>query len=149
MPARRAPWVWLGVGAVVVLGAAIAAAIALREAPSEPRHAGSDGGARDAAIGPAPGSGSTAASTDPAARLVASAAASAAGGRFTEALADYQRAFALDGNPSTLFELGRMEYLAGRCRDARRTTQRVLAASPGEALAAQAQQLLDRIGRCD
>ena len=148
MPATRAAWVWLGVGAAVVLAGAIAVALAVGESPAGPTPGARPSG--DARVAPpGPGPGSTDGSAGPAASLVASGSSAAIAGRYAEALTAYQRAYMLEPRPSTLFEVGRMEYLTGRCRDARRTTQRVLAASPDAALAAQAQQLLDRIGRCD
>jgi len=42
-----------------------------------------------------------------------------------------------------------MQHMTGRCREARRTTQRVLASSPEPALTEDARQLLEQIGRCD
>jgi len=153
---RVAGWV----GAAVVAAGAVAAVLAIRggddpdrtEAGAGPRRstdaerARGDGGA---AARSDPDAGSRGAGPETAAGLVEAARLEAAAGHYVEALALYQRAHGLDPAPSTLLEVGRMQHLSGRCREARRTTQRVLAAAPGPELAAAAQQQLDQIGRCD
>ena len=152
---RVAGWV----GAAVVAAGAVAAVLAIRggddadttEAGAGPRHSTDVGRASgDAAAARSDrDAGSQGAGPETAAGLVEAARLEAAAGHYVEALALYQRAHGLDPAPSTLLEVGRMQHLSGRCREARRTTQRVLAASPGAELAAAAQQQLDQIGRCD
>jgi len=90
-----------------------------------------------------------AAGSDSASALVEAGGAAAAARRYEQALALYQRAYELDAQPETLLEIGRMQHLTSRCREARRTTQRVLASSPAPAVAEDARRLLERIGRCD
>ena len=81
--------------------------------------------------------------------LVASARAQAAAGQLARARDLLARAYALDPQPATLLELGRLDLRAGRCRDARRAAQGVLAAAPGPPLADEARALITEIGRCD
>jgi hypothetical protein len=95
------------------------------------------------------GPAADAAAAAEAATLVASARGLATAGHYGEALALFRRAHALDPRAATLFDLGVMEHRTGRCREARRTIQRVLAAAPGDALTRKARALLDEIGRCD
>jgi tetratricopeptide (TPR) repeat protein len=152
---KRRAYVW--VGAAVVAAAAVAAVLLLRDGSgSEPAGSSAAPGRPDA--GRASGAGSAAARPDrdavppapeTAPGLVEAARAEAASGHYVQALALYQRAHELDPAPSTLLEVGRMLHLSGRCREARRTTQRVLAASPRPELTAAAQAQLDKIGRCD
>ncbi len=103
----------------------------------------------DAPGGPVPGSASGGSDRDQAAQLVGAGRAQATEGHYAAAHALYQRAYALDPEPSTLFEVGRMEYLTGRCREARRTIQRLVAQSQGDPVREKAQELLGAIGRCD
>jgi hypothetical protein len=105
--------------------------------PADPSSATPTGPAADAAA------------AAEAATLVASARGLATAGRYGEALALFRRAHALDPRAATLFDLGVMEHRTGRCREARRTIQRVIAAAPGGALTRKARALLDEIGRCD
>jgi hypothetical protein len=158
VPSRRRVELWSGV-AVVVIGGAIAAVMATRgsmpaggSAEAGIATAGAPGAvdspaapANDVAPGSAPGGGDRA----QAARLLDDGQAQASAGHYAAAHALYQRAYALDPKPSTLFEVGLMEHLSGRCREARRTTQRVVAESQGDPVRAQAQELLAKIGRCD
>jgi len=81
--------------------------------------------------------------------LVATARAQAAAGQLARARDLLARAYALDPQPATLLELGRLDLRAGRCRDARRAVQGVLAAAPGPPLADEARALMTEIGRCD
>jgi tetratricopeptide (TPR) repeat protein len=149
---------WVGwVGAAVVAVAAVAAVLALRggDAPAptgpDPPPGRPDAGRAPRGDGPAAATPDRDAAPPPetAPGLVEAARAEAAAGHYVQALALYQRAHDLDPAPSTLLEVGRMLHLSGRCREARRTTQRVLAASPPSNLAAAAQEQLDKIGRCD
>jgi hypothetical protein len=152
---RVAGWV----GAAVVAAGAVAAVLAIRggdardttETGAGPRRLTDAGGASGggAAARSDPDAGPQGAGPETSATLVEAARSEAAAGHYAQALALYQRAHGLDPAPSTLLEVGRMQHLSGRCREARRTTQRVLAASPGSELAAAAQQQLDQIGRCD
>lgn len=155
MAGKRRASVW--VGAVVVAAAAVAAVLALRGG-DEPEPTGPGAAASRPDAGRASGAAGSAVATpdrdaaplpDTAPSLVEAARAEAAAGHYVQALALYQRAHALDPAPSTLLEVGRMLHLSGRCREARRTTQRVLAATPPPELAAAAQAQLDKIGRCD
>jgi hypothetical protein len=150
--ARRLAWIAGAAGL-----AAVAAVLALPELdPVPPAGPGSAGGspvhpARDAAAPERPtaadpplsGSG-----VDPAAQLVASARAEVAAGRLPQARALLFRAYTLDPQPATLLELAAVELQAGRCREARRAVQRVLADGAG-ALSSRAWELMGRIGRCD
>jgi hypothetical protein len=153
---RVAGWV----GAAVVAAGAVAAALAIRggdqpdatESGAGPRRATGAGRAGGGAVDPArpaPDAPPPRAGPETAAGLVEAARSEAAAGHYAQALALYQRAHGLARAPSTLLETGRMLHLMGRCREARRTTQGVLASSPGTELTAEAQQLLDNIGRCD
>jgi hypothetical protein len=134
---------WLAIGAVLVIGAA-AAWLVLRspgDAPSatsaSPSDAASPLGAHD----------DTAAYH--ASQLVTDARREAAAGRLPEAHALLVQAQAQDPQPATLLELARLEDRLGRCREAKRSAQRVLAAAPTGPSADQARQLLARLGHCD
>jgi predicted Zn-dependent protease len=96
---------------------------------------------------PAPGepSGSGA---EQAAQLVASARAEVAAGRLADARDLLSRAYTLDPQPATLLELASVDLQTGRCREARRAVQRVIADGAG-ALSSRAWELMGRIGRCD
>jgi tetratricopeptide (TPR) repeat protein len=150
MPAARRVARWLGAGIVVAAG--IAAALWVRAcnrvdappAPLAPR------GASDPRTSPATQSDAMAAAMpESAPGLVDAARVAAAAGRHAEALALYQRAQGLEPRAATLLEIGRTLHRMGRCREAWRATQGALASSPEPHVAAAAQQLLDRIGRCD
>ena len=141
---------WIAAGALVVVGGVIAGLV-LRAPGEAPR------GAPGAS---APGAGSAAAPSTPvgsdddtaayhASQLVADAAREAAAGRLPRALALLEQAYAQDPQPQILLQLARVEDQLGRCREAKRTAQRVLAVSPTGAIADQASQLLGRLGRCD
>ena len=159
-PRRRA----IGVAAAVVAAGAIAAAVALGAfgardsshraeapdagvAPPDAASGPASGPASGSASGPASGPAAPASAADDAARLVDAAHAEIAGGHLVQARALLTRAFALDARPATLLELATVELQTGRCREAQRAAQRVAAA--GEPLAAQAGELLAKIGRCD
>ncbi|HEX8110432.1 MAG TPA: hypothetical protein VF516_22020, partial [Kofleriaceae bacterium] len=58
------------------------------------------------------------------------------------------RAYALDPRPATLLELAAVDLQTGRCREAQRAVQRVIADGVGP-LSSQAWELMGRIGRCD
>ena len=129
-------------------------------APAERPRIAPDAGSLSAGPGNLGSSPAPRATREPDAAVAGSAAAQAAqladagrseaaAGHYAQAHALYQQAYTLDPQPATLFELGLLEHLSGRCRDARRTTQGVLAASPGGTLGDKARQLLDKIGRCD
>jgi tetratricopeptide (TPR) repeat protein len=145
MPAARrvAPWV----GAGIVAAAAVAAALWLRTCDRPDAPVSSGPSATPPAVERPRAPAAAAPSSAP--ELVDAGRAEAAGGRYVQALALYQRAHDIDPRPATLLEIARMLHLSGRCRDARRTTQRVLASSPDSAVADDATQLLERIGRCD
>jgi len=148
------PRVAVWIGAAVVAAGAVAAVLAISSGGSPSGGAGPSGDAQRDARGSTSGAGSGAPSgsetgSETASGLLAIARAQAAAGHYVQALGHYQRAYALDSAPSTLLEVGRMQHLSGRCREARRTTQRVLAASPPADIAGTAQDLLVRIGRCD
>jgi hypothetical protein len=59
------------------------------------------------------------------------------------------QAYTLEPSPVTLFQLAKVEHQLGRCREAKRTTQRVLAVAAGGSLHEQARQLLANLGHCD
>ena len=141
MTRRLALWVGLG-AAMAAVTVAAALVLPASERADSPREG--TGAPTDTAGSHAPAAGSAA----EAARLVGAAQADAAAGRWQQAHAQYERAFALVPEPSTLFELAVIEHRMGRCREARRTARRVLAA-PDRALVGRAQQLLAAIGRCD
>jgi tetratricopeptide (TPR) repeat protein len=156
------PRIAVWIGAAVVAAGAVAAVLAISGGGSRTSGTGGSadaergegaGAERGVGVGStSAGSGSPAGSetaSETGAGLLATARTEAAAGRYVQALGHYQRAYALDSAPSTLLEVGRMQHLSGRCREARRTTQRVLAASPPADLAGNAQDLLVRIGRCD
>jgi hypothetical protein len=140
-----------GIVAAVVAAGAVAAVLAIRGGGSDapPGRATGDGSGAMAGRGDGSTGAGAAAGSESAGGLVATARAEAAAGHYVQALGLYQRAHALDPAPSTLLEVGRMQHLSGRCREAHRTTQRVLAASPPGDIAAAAQELVTRIGRCD
>jgi hypothetical protein len=83
-----------------------------------------------------------------AAQLVASARAEVAAGHLPEARDLLARAYALDPQPATLLDLADVDLQTGRCREARRAVQRVIASGAG-VLASRAWELMGRIGRCD
>lgn len=140
--ARRLAWI---AGAAVVVAVAIAAVLALPDAgPAPPVRPAPDAAApRPTAPDALSGEG-----VGPAAQLVASARAEVAAGHLPEARGLLSRAYALDPPPITLLELADVELQTGRCREARRAAQRVIAQGAG-ALASRAQELMGRIGRCD
>jgi len=135
---------WFAAGAVVVVGGLIAG-LALRS-PGAARHAPTPPEPADAA---APPSSADDTAAYHASQLAGDAAREAAAGRLVRALALLEQAYAQDPQPATLLELARIEERLGRCRDAKRSAQRVVVVSPTGALAAQASQLLGRLGRCD
>ena len=151
------PRVAVWIGAAVVAAGAVAAVLAISGGGS-PTDADAERGGTGSTSGAGVGSTSGAGSGSPggsepgsesASGLLTTARGEASAGHYVQALGHYQRAYALDSAPSTLLEVGRMQHLSGRCREARRTTQRVLAASPPADIAGHAQDLLVRIGRCD
>ena len=148
---RIAAWI----GAAVVAAGAVALVLAIGRGGSDAPAGGPvrDGAGSTSGTGGSGGVGAAGGSEtgrpETAAGLLETARAEAAARHYVQALGLYQGAHALDPAPSTLLEVGRMQHLAGRCREARRTTQRVLAASPPADIAAGAQELLTRIGRCD
>lgn len=153
------PRIAVWIGAAVVAAGAVAAVLALSGGGGS-RTSGAGGSAdaergegagstRNAGVGPTTAGSSSAAGSETGPGLLETARTEAAAGRYVQALGHYQQAYALDAAPSTLLEVGRMQHLSGRCREARRTTQRVLAASPPADIAGNAQDLLVRIGRCD
>ena len=149
----RAPRLaWLA-AAGVLAAVVIAAVLALPAvAPGPPAGVGSPGSSvrlsPDAAAGPVPPGPPSGSSVEQAAQLVASARAEVAAGRFAQARDLLSRAYTLDPQPATLLELASVDLQAGRCRDARRAVQRVIADGAG-ALSARAEELMGRIGRCD
>lgn len=154
--------VWL---AAIVVAGAVAAVIAIRDCdrsdtptarPASGSPAGGPGSdsprpvAEPGPNAPGPQDAHMAGSaSDATPALVESARSEAAARHYAQALALYRRAYELAPHPATLLEIGRMLHLIGRCREARRTTQRVVASSPEPAIADDARQLLERIGRCD
>jgi hypothetical protein len=83
------------------------------------------------------------------AKLLESARTEMTAGRYREALGLLHRAYEAVPEPSTLFDLARMQHLTGECRVARHSAQRVIMDASDAALADKAQRLLDEIGRCD
>ena len=148
-PRRAGRWIALAAAGVAV--AAIGLVIALRraapEAPAPP--APEERATAEPRPDAQPALPPPASDVEPAERLVASAKAEAAAGNLVQARALLARAYALDPRPATLLELGAVELQTGHCREARRAAQGVIAAAPGEPLAARAQDLLGEIGRCD
>ncbi|HEY6173881.1 MAG TPA: tetratricopeptide repeat protein, partial [Kofleriaceae bacterium] len=67
---------------------------------------------------------------------------------YVEALSLFQRAYEIEPNARTLLNIGVAETQLGRCRDARRTLQRIIVVWPDEPPAKKAQELLDRLGPC-
>src|SRR5262249_1512414 len=141
MPGPRIA-VW--VGAIVARGAVIVAVTLLRggngpagaTGPSRSDAAPAAAPSVDAAIASGPSGAPPAGSErELAARLLESGHAEAAAGRYIHAEKLFQEAYARDLQPSTLLEVGRMEHLTGRCREAQRTTMGVLAAAPAGAVA--------------
>src|SRR5690348_14834900 len=123
---------WVGLGAAM----AAVALVAVLALPGVPEHA--DAHAPGSAVGSAAGSAAGSQAAPPvseAARLVADAQAEVAAGRLLPAHGLYERAYALDPSASTLLELAVLEHRMGRCREARQTAGRVLAASPDRAVA--------------
>lgn len=140
---------WIAVGALVVVGGVIAGLIMLRSpgaADRAPRPVADAAALPDAAS--VLGSDDDTAAYH-ASQLVADAGREVTAGRFARALALLEQAYAQDPQPATLLQLARVEDQLGRCRDAKRTAQRVVAVSPSGALADQATQLLGRLGHCD
>ena len=138
---------WTAVGALV-LGAVVLVGIELRPRVAAPREPPPPV-AREGVDAASPLGSADDTAAYHASQLVTDAGREAAAGRFAQAHALLEQAYAQDPQPATLFELARIEDRLGRCRDAKRTTRRVLAASPTGALADQANQLLGRLGRCD
>jgi len=147
---RRLAWL---LGAAALAAVVIAAVLALPDVePARPAGPGASAStsrpAPDAAALPAPPGEPSGNGVEQAAQLVASARAEVAAGRLAQARDLLSRAYALDPRPATLLELASVDLQAGRCRDARRAVQRVIADGAG-ALSAQASELMGRIGRCD
>jgi tetratricopeptide repeat protein len=132
----------IGLGAVVIVGLALRARVDPSVAPPAPA-------AREVGDAASPAGSADDTAAYHASQLVTDAGREAAAGRFTQAHALLEQAYAQDPQPATLFELARVEDRLGRCRDAKRTARRVLAASPTGALADQATRLIGRLGRCD
>jgi hypothetical protein len=149
--ARRLAWI---LGAAAVAGGVIAAVLALPDvAPAPP--AGSGGSAStslglpaSAAARPPPPGEPSGSGVEQAAQLIATARAELAAGRLAAARDLLSRAYTLDPQPATLLELASVDLQTGRCREARRAVQRVLADGAG-ALSSRASELMGRIGRCD
>ena len=147
--ARRLAWL-LGAAAA----AAVAAVLALPDvAPDPPADSGGSAGTSrglppDAAARPPPSGETSGSGIEQAAQLVAAARAELAAGRLAAARDLLSRAYALDPQPATLLELASVDLQTGRCREARRAVQRVIADGP-DALSSRAQELMGRIGRCD
>jgi hypothetical protein len=144
----------LGVGIIVAVGIA-GLRVRARNRPDTPAPVASSAGNASAASTPPARSGVQAAAAidsasppDSASALIDAARVEVAAGRFAEALALYQRAQGLEPRPATLLEIGRMLHRMGRCREAWRATQGA-ASSPESQVAADARELLERIGRCD
>ena len=72
-----------------------------------------------------------------------------AGGHFGDALAQYRHAYELDPRPSLLIEIGRAQYKGGRCKEAKRTCQNLIATWPGDPVVKEAEALIAELGRCD
>ena len=151
--ARRLAWI---AGAAGLAAVAIAAVLALPDVgPAPPAGPGSSVGSP---VRPAPDAAAPPRPTAPdersgegagqAAQLLASARAEAAAGRLPQARDLLSRAYALDPQPATLLELADVDFRTGRCREARRAVQRVIADGAG-ALSSRAWELMGRIGRCD
>jgi tetratricopeptide repeat protein len=148
---RRLAWIAVAAALAAVVIAAVLALPAV--APAPPAGAGSSSGSArlplDASPPAHPASpGASGSGVQQAAQLLASARAEAAAGRLVQARDLLSRAYTLDPQPATLLELASVELQTGRCREARRAVQRVLADGAG-ALSAQAAELMARIGRCD
>ncbi|MEO7732903.1 MAG: tetratricopeptide repeat protein [Kofleriaceae bacterium] len=137
---------WIAAGVVMVVGGVIAGLV-LR-APGDARHASAPVAAPVVDGAALLGSDDDTAAYH-ASQLVADAGREVTAGRFARAHALLEQAYAQDPRAATLLQLARVEDQLGRCRDAKRTAQRVLAVSPTGALAEQATQLLGRLGRCD
>lgn len=148
--ARRLAWLAATAALAAVVIAAVLALPAV--APAPPAGAGSPGLSvrlpPDAAVGPIPPGAPSGSGVEQAAQLVASARAEVAAGRLAQARDLLSRAYALDPQPATLLELASVDLQAGRCRDARRAVQRVIAGGAG-ALSGRAEELMGQIGRCD
>lgn len=71
-----------------------------------------------------------------------------AAGRYADARAALEAAYAADPQPATLLQLARVQLALGRCREARRAAQRAAAATDPPVTRA-ATELLAQIGRCD
>lgn len=155
--ARRLAWI---AGAAGLAAVVIAAVVALPDVdPAPPAGPRSSVGSVASSVRLAPDvaaparpaapdeppSGST---VEQASQLVASSRAEVAAGRLAQARTLLARAYALDPLPATLLELAAVELQTGRCREARRAVQRVIADGVG-ALSSQAWELMGRIGRCD
>jgi tetratricopeptide (TPR) repeat protein len=151
--ARRLAWI-AGAAGLAVGMIVIAAVLALPDvAPAPP--AGPEGSAGtspalppDAAARPRPPGEASGSGIEQAAQLVAAARAEFAAGRLAAARDLLSRAYTLDPQPATLLELASVNLQTGRCREARRAVQRVIADGRG-ALSSRAQELMGRIGRCD
>jgi hypothetical protein len=151
--ARRLAWI---AGAAGLAAVAIAAVLALPEV--DPARPAAPGSAAGSAVRPAPDAAAPPRSTAPdapsggdigqAARLVASARAEVAAGHLPQARDLLSRAYALDPQPATLLELADVDLQIGRCREAHRAVQRVIADGAGP-LSSRAWELMGRIGRCD
>jgi len=139
---------WIAAGALVVVGGVIAG-IVLRSPSGAPRASAPAAGTESAAAPAVPLGSDDDTAAYRASQLVADAARESAAGRFPRSLALLEQAYAQDPQPQILLQLARVEDQLGRCREAKRTAQRVLAVSPTGALADQATQLLGRLGRCD
>jgi tetratricopeptide (TPR) repeat protein len=142
---------WTAVGAMV-LGAVVLVGLGLRprgDPPVDPPADPPTPVAREVVDAASPPGSVDDTAAYHASQLVADAGREAAAGRFAQAHALLDQAYAQDPQPATLLALARVEERLGRCREAKRATQRVLAASPTGALADEATRLLGRLGRCD
>jgi hypothetical protein len=161
--ARQLAWIGGGAGLAAVVTAAVLALPEVDPAPPAARSAGSAGSAGsvspavrslpeaaapDRPPAPAPDEPPSGNEVEQAAQLVASARAEVTAGHLAQARTLLAQAYTLDPQPATLLELATVDFQTGRCREARRAVQRVIAEGVG-ALASQARELMGRIGRCD
>jgi len=141
--------VWFGLGALIVGVVVASLVVALRASspPADPDERPTPV-ERAAVVSRPAGSGDDTAAYH-ASQLVVEAGREVSAGRYPQARALLDQAYALDPQPATLLQLARVEDQLGRCREARRAAQRVIAASPDAVTSDQAGQLLSRLGRCD
>jgi hypothetical protein len=83
-----------------------------------------------------------------AAKLNEDARAEANAGHLEKSLLLFQRAYELDQRASYLLNVGFIESRLGRCLDARRTVQRVVATWPNDPVVKKAKSFLERMGPC-